>query len=75
MYPSEWKGSVDSPSGVATFRIEGLDFAVKLNSFTDYQMLSNMLDLAFKHGNQVAAAAMRSHIMNAMHEAERVHTR
>ncbi len=69
MYPSEWKGSVESASGVANFKIEGLDFAVRLECFADYQMVSNMLDLAFTQGKKFAANAMRSHVTRAMDQA------
>lgn len=73
MYPSEWKGSVEASSGTASFKIDGLDFAVRLDSFADYQMLNKMLDLAFDQGKRFAGTAVRSHIMAAMAEAERAH--
>ncbi len=72
-YPSEWKGSVESESGVATFKIEGNTFLIRLECFADYQMVSNMLDMAFDQGKHFAANAMRSHIHNAIEQARRDH--
>lgn len=69
MYPSEWKGSVSSEAGVATFKIEGQTFLLRLECFTDYQMVSNMLELAFHQGKSFAAQAMRSKIERAMDQA------
>lgn len=73
MFPSEWKGSAESLSGTASFKIAGLDFAVRLDSFADYQMLNKMLDLAFYQGKRFAGTTIRSRVMNAMEEAERAH--
>lgn len=68
-YPSEWKGSVESEAGVATFKVEGHTFLLRLECFADYQMVSNMLDMAFDQGKSFAAGAMRSHITRAMEQA------
>lgn len=73
MYPSEWKGSVEAESGVATFKIEGNTFLLRLECFADYQMVSNMLDMAFDQGKSFAAGAMRSKIERAMDDAVRDH--
>ena len=70
MYPSEWKGSAESPTGVATFRIEGKTFLLRCACFKDYQMVSNMLELAFDQGKSFAARGMRSQIEHAMNQAE-----
>lgn len=74
-YPSEWTGSADpaDPSGVAKFKIEGVDYSLRLDCFTIYQMLSGMLDVAFGQGKRFAAQAIRSHINTAMDAAERNH--
>lgn len=74
-YPSEWTGSTDpaDASGVAKFRMDGVDYSLRLDSFTSYQMLDGMLDVAFKQGKRFAAQAIRSHINTAMDAAERSH--
>lgn len=71
MYPSEWKGSTDpdDKSGVATFKIEGVEYALRLDSFTSFQVLGEMLDRAFDQGKSFAAQAMRSKIERAMDQA------
>ena len=71
MYPSEWKGSTDpnDKSGVATFKIEGVDYMLRLDCFTCYQMVEKMLDSAFDQGKSFAAQAMRSKIERAMDQA------
>lgn len=75
MYPSEWKGSTDpnDKSGVATFKIEGVDYMLKLDCFTSYQMIEEMLESAFDQGKSFAAGAMRSKIERAMDDAVRDH--
>lgn len=69
MYPSEWKGSVEAENGVATFKIEGKTFLLRCECFADYQMVSNMLELAFDQGKSFAAQAMRSKVERAMDQA------
>ena len=71
MYPSEWKGSTDpdNKSGIATFKIEGVEYALRLDSFTSFQMVGEMLGSAFDQGKSFASQAMRSHIMRAMDQA------
>ena len=61
MYPSEWKGSTDpdDKSGVATFKIKGVEYALRLDSFTRFQMVGEMLERAFGQGKRFAARAMR----------------
>lgn len=68
-YPSEWKGSVESEAGVATFKVEGHTFLLQCECFADYQMVSNMLELAFDQGKSFAAQAIRSKIEMAMDQA------
>lgn len=70
MYPSDWKGSVEAENGVATFKIDGNTFLLRLDCFKDYRMVSNMLEIAFGHGKSFAAGAMRSRIEQAMDDAE-----
>ena len=57
MYPSKWTGSTDpnDKSGVAEFKVEGVDYALHLDCFTDYQVLSEMLEAAFDQGKSFAA--------------------
>ena len=68
-YQSEWKGSVESEAGVATFKVEGHTFLLRCECFADYQMVSNMLELAFDQGKSFAAQAIRSKIEMAMDQA------
>lgn len=71
MYPSKWTGSTDpnDKSGVAEFKVEGVDYALHLDCFTDYQVLSEMLEAAFDQGKSFAATAMRSKVTRAMDQA------
>ena len=69
MYPSEWKGSTEAENGTATFTIDGNTFLLRCESFADYQMVSNMLEMAFDQGKSFAAQAMRSKIERAMDQA------
>lgn len=75
MYPAEWKGSTDpdDKSGVGIFKIEGVEYSLRLDSFTSFQMVGEMLDCAFDQGKSFAAGAMRSHIMRAMDHAASTH--
>ena len=72
MYPSEWKGSteLDDKSGVATFKVEGVDYSLRLDCFTSYQVICEMLDAAFGQGKSFAAKAMRSYVVRALNQAE-----
>jgi hypothetical protein len=72
MYPGEWKGNATpaDKSGSASFTVEGETFCLQLESFTDYQDVSRMLELAFRQGKSFAAKAMRSHVERAMRQAE-----
>lgn len=69
MYPSEWKGSTEDKSGVATFKIEGVEYALRLDCFTSFQMVGEMLECAFNQGKSFAAQAMRSKVERAMDQA------
>lgn len=60
-------------SYLATFKIEGVDYSLRLDCFTSYQIVSEMLDSAFDQGKRFAAQAMRRHITMAMDQAERDH--
>lgn len=75
MYPSEWKGSTNpnDESGIGTFMIEGVGYGLRLESFSDFKFVGEMLDAAFKQGKKFSARAMRSHIVGAMDDAERAH--
>lgn len=72
MYTSEWKGSteLDDKSGVATFKVEGVDYSLRLDCFTSYQVTCEMLDAAFGQGKSFAATAMRRYIVRALNQAE-----
>ena len=74
-YPSEWKGSTQAEvkDGVATFIIEGSCYSLKLECFSDYQAISQMLEVAFDQGKRFAADAMRSHIHAAIEKARQDH--
>lgn len=71
-YPSKWTGSNDmaDTSGTAKFRMDGIDYQLRLNSFEDYQRLDGMLEVAFKQGKHFAAMRVRSHVIAAMTAAE-----
>lgn len=71
MYPSKWTGGTEAEdkSGVATFMVEGVEYALRLDCFTDYQVVSEMLEAAFDQGKSFAATAMRSKITRAMDQA------
>lgn len=77
MYPSEWKGSTepDDISGIATFKIEGVGYSLRLDCFTSYQVVSQMLDGAFDQGKSFSAKAMRGYVIRALDEAEAHHSR
>ena len=74
-YPSTWTGSTElsDESGTAEFKIEGIEFYLQLKCFTDYQEVSQMLDLAFDQGKRFAANALRSHINRALDDATTAH--
>lgn len=70
-YPSEWQGSKnpEDTSGVAKFKLDDTEYSLRLDSFASYQILSDMLGVAFAQGKRFAANAMRVHIHNAMEKA------
>lgn len=72
-YPSEWKGSVDAVDGIAIFKIDGVEYQLHLDSFSDYQIVSRMLDAVFVQGKQFAEQAIRSHVSRALEDAKRLH--
>lgn len=72
-YPSEWHGGVGSEGGVATFKVEGNTFLLRFDCFADYQMVVDMLGMAFVRGKHFAANAMRSHVHSAIEKAVRDH--
>ena len=47
-----WEGSdnPNDPSGVATFRCDGIKMSVALDEFTQGSKLATLLDLAYKKG-------------------------
>ena len=71
MYPSKWTGSTDpnDKSGVAEFKVEGVDYALHLDCVTAYQVLSEVVEAAFDQGKSFAATAMRSKVTRAMDQA------
>jgi len=73
-YPSEWTGSIVpyDTSGTAKFRIDSVEYSLRLDSFTSYQMLSGMLDVAFGQGKRSAVQEIRAHVNIALDAAERV---
>lgn len=74
-YPSEWHGSTDpeDKTGEAQYKLDGVDYCLRLESFQDYQMINKMLDVAFIHGKRFAGDAMRSHVINAVEKARADH--
>jgi hypothetical protein len=74
-YPCEWMASTDptDETGTATFTIEGKRYALRLESFDDFQKVTTMLDACFKQGKVFAAASMRDHVQRSLDAAERVH--
>lgn len=72
-YQSEWKGSTDASDGTAVFKIDGIEYTLHLNSFSDYQIVSRMLDAALVQGKQFAEQAIRSHVSRALEDAKRLH--
>lgn len=73
MYPSEWKGSVESKKGLAIFKVDGKTFQFQLESFADQQTISDMLEAVFDQGKHFAATAMQSHIERAIEAAKVAH--
>ena len=74
-YPQEWHASTDpdDETGTATFTVEGVQYRIDLDSFSQFQKVSAMIDAAFKQGKVFAAQAMRSHIERSLEVAEREH--
>lgn len=75
VYPREWHGSTEQAdkTGEAVFKVEGQEYRMRLESFTDFQTVEEMLDAAFQSGKHFAAVAMRSHVVAALDKAERDH--
>lgn len=73
-YTSEWKGSVDAVDGTAIFKIDGVEYSLHLDSFSDYQVVVGMLDAVFIHGKQFAEQAIRSHVSRALDDAKQIHS-
>lgn len=72
-YPSEWKGSVDAVDGTAIFKIDGVEYSLHLDSFSDYQAVAEMLAAAFIQGKQFVEQSIRSHVSRALDDAKRLH--
>lgn len=72
-YQSEWKGNVDAVDGTAVFKIDGVEYSLHLDSFTNYQIVAGMLDAVFNQGKQFAEQAIRSHVSRALDDAKRLH--
>ena len=69
-YPSEWNGDLASKSGVAHFKVEGIEYAFRLEDFASYHTLCEMLDAAFDQGRSFAASVMEGHVMRAIEQAK-----
>ena len=73
-HSGEWRGSTDpdDTGGVATFRVDGMaiSYAIHLDSFTSFQLVHNLLDIAFAQGKRRAMRTIRAKIMRMMDEAE-----
>ena len=74
-YPSEWMASTDLAveSGDAKFKIEGVEYRMRLESFDDFVKIGNMLDATFKQGKVFAAQAIRGHLERSIEDATREH--
>ena len=74
-YPRVWQASTDLSieSGTAIFKVEGVEYTLRLDNFEAFQAISDMLDGAFKSGKEFAAMAMRSHVERSLDDAERAH--
>ena len=61
MYPCEWKGddSRGLSAGIAFFTVEGKNFEFRMESFSDFQRVSHMLEMAFDQGREFGANAIR----------------
>jgi hypothetical protein len=75
-YPSEWFASTDPAveSGEAVYKIDGVEYRMRLDSFNDYLKVSRMLDATFRQGKSFAADAVRGHIELALDDADRAHS-
>lgn len=75
MYPGEWRGSSDpsDESGIATFKIDGLEFVIEMGCFSDFKTVLDMLERSFIQGKRFAGNVMRSHIHNAIEQARQTH--
>lgn len=72
-YTSEWKGSVDVVDGTAIFKIDGVEYSLHLDSFSDYQIVAGMLDAVFAQGKHIAEQSIRAHVARALDEAKLLH--
>jgi Icc-related predicted phosphoesterase len=72
-YTSKWEGNVDAVDGTAIFQIDGVEYSLHLDSFSDYQIVVGMLAAAFNQGRQFAEQAIRSHVSRALDDAKRLH--
>lgn len=72
-YSSEWNGSVDAVDGTAIFKIDGVEYRLHLDSFSDYQAVVGMLAAAFINGKQFAEQAVRAHVSRALDDAKLLH--
>ena len=54
IYPQKWTGNVnkDIKAGVAEFTVMGNIYGINLESFADFQIISEMLNFAFEDGKQ-----------------------
>jgi hypothetical protein len=74
-YPSEWIASTDPAieSGEAVYKVEGVEYRLRLDSFNDFLKIVKMLDATFQQGKVFAAQAMRNHVERALNSAEHAH--
>lgn len=68
MYPSSFKGSTDpaDTSGLATFMVSGQKFEIYLATFSDYQKIGTMLELADEQSKQFATLAINDAVQRAI---------
>jgi len=62
-----WEGTdnPNDPSGVATFRCDGIKIPVALNEFVQGSQLAALFDLAYKKGREDAIEEVRSTVLRS----------
>lgn len=74
-YPSEWRASADPAveSGEAVYKVDGIEYRMRLETFDDFLKVGKMLDATFRQGKSFAADVIRDRIDRAMDDAKLFH--